>query len=138
MIIFMFLIVAIVAWASTVLPTGNSRSSDDYDYCEHCYLDNLIDDDNRMNDEMFQQFMFDQQKESILTSDVCIVVSNKLKQQLELNTAEPIDKYAVVSCAVDLNRFYNESYKNTQLQLEIRRDIQFRVLITRSKIKFTN
>lgn len=65
------------------------------------------------------KFMFDQQKESILTSDVCIVVSNKLKQQLELNTAEPIDKYAVVSCAVDLNRFYNASRASLDLNERI-------------------
>lgn len=61
-IIFMFLIVTIVALASTVLLAGNSQSSDDYDYSEHCYYENLIDDGNRMNDEMFQQFMREQEQ----------------------------------------------------------------------------
>ena len=55
----MFLIVTIVALASTVLLAGNSQSSDDYDYNEHCYLDNSID---RMNYEMFQQFMREQEQ----------------------------------------------------------------------------
>lgn len=61
-IIFMFLIVTIVALASTVLLAGNSQSSDDYDYSEHCYYENLIDDGNRMNDEAFQQFMREQEQ----------------------------------------------------------------------------
>lgn len=51
------------------------------------------------------QSMFQQQKDSIKTSDVCIAVSENLKKQLEINTGEKISKYCIISCAVDLKRF---------------------------------
>ena len=45
------------------------------------------------------------QDESIKKSDVCIVVSENLKNQLEINTGAKINKYSLISCGVDINRF---------------------------------
>lgn len=80
MLVIMFTIVVVVALPAIILFAETPTYSDDYDYSEHCYYENLIDDDNRMNDEAFQQFMreqeqlmFDQQmQESMDFSMKCI------------------------------------------------------------------
>lgn len=45
------------------------------------------------------------QDKSIKQSDVCIVVSENLRHQLETNTGSKIKDYSLISCGVDVERF---------------------------------
>lgn len=53
----------------------------------------------------FVKWLLQGQKYSVLTSDMCIFVSENLKKQIEKNTSEKVKDYAVVSCGVDIERF---------------------------------
>lgn len=45
------------------------------------------------------------QREFIKRSDICIVVSENLKEQIEKNSGAKVKEYALISCGVDINRF---------------------------------
>lgn len=56
-------------------------------------------------DDWFAKYLKYLQKNIILNSDHCIVVSENLKQQLEENTSLKIKSHSIISCAVDFERF---------------------------------
>lgn len=70
--------------------------------------------EGRNRNDWFFQYSIDQQKQFVSNSDFCIVVSENLKDQLEINTGETIKKHAVISCGVDLNRFYDAPKKTIE------------------------
>ena len=63
-----------------------------------------------------------QQKEFVGNADICIVVSENLKKQLEINTGNRIKDYVAISCGVDINRFtdaFKPDYKEQNLENRI-------------------
>lgn len=67
--------------------------------------------EGRKRNDWFFPYSIKQQKKFVSNSDCCIVVSDKLKEQLEVNTGVSVKKHSIISCGVDLNRFYDASRK---------------------------
>ena len=61
--------------------------------------------EERNQPQWYVNYCFGQQREFVRNADICIVVSDNLKKQLEINTEEKIKDYVVISCGVDINRF---------------------------------
>lgn len=53
----------------------------------------------------FIKWLLRKQKHSVITSDMCIFVSENLKEQIEKNVDERVKNYVIVSCGVDVKRF---------------------------------
>lgn len=57
----------------------------------------------------FTNFFVKVQKRIIDKSDICVVVSENLKHQLEKNTGSNVKDYSIISCAVNVEMFNNAS-----------------------------
>lgn len=62
---------------------------------------------NRSYEYWFVKYLVDIQKKITKNSNHCIVVSENLKRQIEINTNSQIKNYSIISCGVDFNRFAN-------------------------------
>ena len=59
------------------------------------------------NKQWFVDYLFKEQGRIASDSDLCIVVSEHLKQQIEINSKRDIKDYVIISCGVDIDRFQN-------------------------------
>lgn len=74
------------------------------------------------NKQWFVDYLFNEQGRIASDSDLCIVVSEHLKQQIEINSKRDIKDYVIISCGVDIDRFQNA--KNTTINgLDLRNRI---------------
>lgn len=56
-------------------------------------------------DSWYARHVLELQRNTVANIDFHIVVSEHLKQQIEVNTKDTINRYGVISCGVDLERF---------------------------------
>lgn len=78
--------------------------------------------EERNQPQWYVDYCFEQQKEFVGNADICIVVSENLKKQLEINTGNKIKDHVVISCGVDINRFttaLKPDYKELNLENRI-------------------
>lgn len=74
----------------------------------------------RDSDYWFVKYLKSIQKNTVKDSDYCIVVSENLKKQIEINTNHCIDNYSIISCGVDYERFASAEKKSIPIDLSDR------------------